>query len=341
MNMIDKINIYIMTIYQLNMDICLKIQNFNNKRFVKIMFLLMSPILLIRGVWAILFGKTIGRIINLRKNKEESRLTFDDDLSIVLIVKNEATYIREFIEFHKIVGVSKFYIYDNESTDNLKETIQDYIEAGLVVYTYYPGKKKQLMAYNDAIKKYAMKSKYMAFIDADEFIMPVVENKSVTELLDFIFNKYDACGLAMNWCVYGSSGHITKPAGLVCENYLYHAVDDGGPNYHIKTVCNPRRVKNFISPHYPIYKNWGWNIDEVGNRVDGWRTWNKFGKRNLLRLNHYFCKSREEAQKKQDRGLADRVGKYDWSKFELYDQNDVYDTSMLRYVEDIKKGVEK
>ena len=50
-----------------------------------------------------------------------------------------------------------------------------------------------------------------------------------------------------------------------------------------------------------------------------------------LRINHYFCKSREEYQRKHARGLADRAGKYQADNFTLHDLNDVHDESMLPY----------
>lgn len=55
------------------------------------------------------------------------------DLSIMAIVKNEK-YIQEWIEYHLLVGVQHFYIYDNESTDGLKDRIQKYIDDGIVTY---------------------------------------------------------------------------------------------------------------------------------------------------------------------------------------------------------------
>ena len=35
-------------------------------------------------------------------------------------VRNEAPYIQEWLEFHLLVGATKFVIYDDKSTDGLK-----------------------------------------------------------------------------------------------------------------------------------------------------------------------------------------------------------------------------
>ncbi len=40
------------------------------------------------------------------------------NLSICGIMKDEGPYLVEWLEFHKLVGVEKFYLYDNSSSDN-------------------------------------------------------------------------------------------------------------------------------------------------------------------------------------------------------------------------------
>lgn len=93
-----------------------------------------------------------------------------EGLAFVLIAKNEATYIKEWLDFHIKQGVSKFIIYDNESTDNFREVLRPYIEAGTVIYSFIKGKIRQIDAYNMALNDYAGKFRYMGFIDGDEFV---------------------------------------------------------------------------------------------------------------------------------------------------------------------------
>ena len=94
------------------------------------------------------------------------------DLAVVAIMKNEGPYIKEWLNYHLLAGVNHFFIYDNESEDNLKEILQPYIDAGLVTYIFYPGEMIQTPAYNDAVNDFRFFCRYMAFIDADEFILP-------------------------------------------------------------------------------------------------------------------------------------------------------------------------
>jgi hypothetical protein len=46
---------------------------------------------------------------------------------------------KEWSAHHKLIGVEKFIIYDNESADNLKEILQPYIDSREVVYIFYAG----------------------------------------------------------------------------------------------------------------------------------------------------------------------------------------------------------
>ena len=38
-------------------------------------------------------------------------------LAICAVYRNEAPYLREWIEFHRLVGVERFFLYNNRSTD--------------------------------------------------------------------------------------------------------------------------------------------------------------------------------------------------------------------------------
>lgn len=278
----------------------------------------------------------------LKTNKVEKRNTYENELAFVAIVKNEASYIQEWIEYHRIIGVSKFYIYDNESTDNLKQVIQPYIDKGLVIYRYYPGKLRQLEAYKDAVQNYKFKNHYMAFVDIDEFLLLANKGQGcmVSEILNNIFNKQSNIGaVAINWRHFGSSYHKTRPEGLVIENYLYRAFDDFDRNFLVKTICNPRRVVYFLNPHYPILDKGFIIANENATKVD-----NQFCNENscqILCLNHYFCKSVEEAKAKMLRGKISDNKKLDWGIFKERDRNEVYDESMLIYVNLIKDNMRK
>ena len=222
-----------------------------------------------------------------------SRDRFENQLIITTTLRNEAGYIREWIEYHKLVGVDKFIIYDNESTDNLKEVLHPYINSGEVVYTFYPGdiRKIQVKLMNETIRKYRNKTQWIALIDVDEFIVPV-NHASIPDALKEIAQDLGRkiYALAINWVMFGYSGHQTKQEGLVMENYTKHA----GVDAHFKCIINPRKVSHaFI--HYAICLFGMPTITERGISVRDGKLQNLCDAGiEKIRINHYYTRSYEE-----------------------------------------------
>ena len=263
------------------------------------------------------------------------KISVDDreGLAFVLIAKNEAPYIEEWINFHHKQGASHFFIYDNESTDNLREVLTPYIEQGLVTYKLIKGKRRQLDAYNMAVHDYGRKFRYMAVIDADEFVYVRDENYrekgfNLYEFVDdFMKSHENAGGIAINWCIFGSNGHITKPEGNVLENYTMCSEKDFSPNLFIKTICDPLKVRYYGDPHFPVYLKGFYNLGEDGEIVR--ISVSKKVNVSKIRINHYFTKSREEYTLKKNRGKADRDDLRTMEDFYGHDQNIIHDTEIL------------
>ena len=270
-------------------------------------------------------------------NRKMEGIAYKYYLTIVVIAKNESAYISEWLAFHKLQGVEKVFLYDNDSTDNMRDVLQPYIEDGYVVYNEIPGRYRQYDAYNDAINRYGHLAKYMAFIDCDEFMMPVNSDKSLLEIIDSVFRKDgNAGGLGINWCIYGSSGHETKPErGLLMENFTHRSHVNYERNFTIKCIVKPYCVKGFSHPHYPMFRPGFYNIDFQGELIPFWR--NEIIEYEGIRLNHYYCKSKEEYVKRISLGKADSPHKLSMDYFYKDDRNEVQDDVMLSYSSDVKK----
>lgn len=265
------------------------------------------------------------------------------DLAVVTIMKNEAPYVKEWLDYHLLAGVDHFYIYDNESSDNLKEVLQPYIDAGIVTYTFYPGKCRQLESYIDAVKRFRFFCRYMAWIDADEFIFPK-SKPTITETVDEILSDapQPVSGLAVNLNAYGSGGY--EKADLSCgvlERFTRRAENDWTPpltddssqhggNAHVSTIANPRRVKFFPTPHAPIYFSVAFAVNENRKLVQDFSNYPVSTEK--IVMNHYSVKSKEEYIQKISRGNADLFeNNYDMDKFNANDRNEVFDDSILNY----------
>jgi len=132
-------------------------------------------------------------------------------IALTAIVKDEAPYIKEWLDYHILLGIQQFYIYDNESKDALVEVLRPYIEAGLVILHRAIGRNMQLPAYQDALQRYRTQCRYMGFIDIDEFLLPL-HFEPLLPLLDRLMAQSpDAAAVAINCKSFGSSGWESPP----------------------------------------------------------------------------------------------------------------------------------
>jgi len=255
-------------------------------------------------------------------------------LAMCAIAKNEGRYLQEWVEYHKMLGVEKFYIYDNESTDNTEDILKPYVDKGLVEYTFLPGLKMQLKAYKDCVRKHKRDATYIAFLDIDEFIVPL-KHKTIPDYLESLGK---ISGVQINWIVYGSGGAKTRTNGFVIDRFRDHSLPDNPLNHHVKSIVNPRRILGIFSAHRPVLL--GQYVDEDGKRVKE-SFWTRPPKTSKIRVNHYAIKSYEEFLEKRSRGRArfNRVRGLDY--FDKYDRNEIKnDTIMEKYVVELKKLIE-
>ena len=250
---------YWIGVYYYNNELILWLKR-SCRKSSNLLLLLLSPYIIMKAGLLAIYEGVWGKYAIARKITKESASTYRHEIAMVSISKNEAPYIKEWIEFHKLVGFSKFYFYDNESEDNTVDILKPYIDSGLVEYTLIKGKGRQLDAYNDAIAKHKNECRWMAFLDMDEYLMPTKPFEKVYNVVSELIRKEGkgAAGIGVNWCIYGSAHLEKKPKGLIMENFIYRGksgTETHWGNYHIKTICNPRLVKNYISPLIPQHYN--------------------------------------------------------------------------------------
>lgn len=266
------------------------------------------------------------------------RKSSNSTISIVAICKNESDHIMEWLAYHKLIGIDHIYLYDNGSTDDTIVKARSIFDDSFITIIQFPGSRKQFPAYNDALKKYAERHKYIAFIDCDEFIMPYKKGMDIVRCLDNIVEDNNMIGgVCLNWVVYGSSGHKTKPNGLLFENFTHHGdIVSGKGNGCIKSIVMPHKVKRYNHAHYPVYKYGFYGVNVNGNPVDGWRSTPEINP--VLRINHYFTKSLEEWKIRRSLGKADNGedDKRGLEEFYAHDDNSLEDNITSEYINDIK-----
>lgn len=265
------------------------------------------------------FGLT--NAIKLKKEIKYNTSLPTHYLTVCAIAKNEGPYFKEWIEWHRKKGVDKFYIYDNESTDETREILTPYIESGIVEYHYFPGYRKQLAAYDDCFSRHRFDSRWIAFIDLDEFIVPI-EDSTIPE---FLKRFEDRPNVEINWLVYGSGGAKHKQLGGMMERFKKHSNPDHILNRHVKSIVDPRRVYGMIGCHEAARIS-GKGADSHGTTIkQSFR--DREPQQDVIRINHYAVRSFEEFIEKQNRGRASgKKRTVSREYFDEYDLNDIEDT---------------
>ena len=211
-------------------------------------------------------------------------------LSVCALYRQEGPYLQEWIEFHRLVGVERFYLYNNRSTDEHRRVLADYIDEGIVTLHEWPVYGAFLPAFDHCLRTYRGESRWIAFIDIDNFVFSPT-GKPVSEVL----TDYEAFpGVGLNRIYFGPSGHRVRPDGLQIESYLRRARLDG--NSHVHSIVNPRATVRCIDYHHFEYET-GTSVDENYEPIE--TGWTKGVSVSKLRINHYYTRSEAEFKDKQ------------------------------------------
>ena len=215
------------------------------------------------------------------------------ELVLCAVFRNDARFLREWIEFHRLVGVEKFVLFDNHSVDDFRSVLRPYVDSGLVslhrlprVRASYPFYRAlQLRAYDACVDRYRGRARWIACIDVDEFLNPQTGDSVVDLLGDFAAHP----ALAVHWVMFGPSGRVLRPDAPVIDAYTRCAV---GGSARVKVIVDPRRTQRFISPHHASYTGGALAVNERGEPVAGGESEPPAVTR--IRINHYYTRSVED-----------------------------------------------
>jgi len=274
-------------------------------------------------------------------------------LGIIAIFRDEAPYIKEWIEYHRMVGVDHFYLYNHYSKDHYLKVLKPYIEEGVVELIDWicPVERRsqwvvgQCRAYQDGIRRAMGKCYWVSMIDLDEFIFP----KAVWTVSEFLKDYEEFSGVGINWHSFGTSGiKQLDPNCLMIEQLIKRAKANDLINGFVKTIAKPSAIA--LEPEYRlVISNRSWSahkpkflpdhtfVDANKKTLNTWRS--KEYSQDVICINHY--KFRDENffhNVKLKRPNIDEQFR-NIRIAESKEANKVYDRSILRYVEPLKKRV--
>lgn len=225
-------------------------------------------------------------------------------VSICAIFRDEAMYLKEWIEYHRIIGIEHFYMYNNFSEDDYKSVLEPYVLNGEVDLINWPYPQGQISAYKNCIERFSGESQWIGFIDLDEFVVPIDNDNIYSFLKKFERN----CGAVLiYWKMFGTSGLLERDeSGLVTENFTVSwkkHFDIGKCFINTNYECKFNE-KNLTVHHraWMTYRGIAFPPVNVFGRVSLDMRSNDFtfGHNSFpVQINHYYIKSYNEGLKKE------------------------------------------
>lgn len=219
-------------------------------------------------------------------------------LSLCCIARDEDPFFKEWLAYHSLLGVEHFYIYDNESKRPVSDLLDGFADDSRVTVRRIRGQAMQVPAYNDCLASFGKESRWIGFLDLDEFALPVQDNDLRALLAEF--EQYG--GLAAPWHLFNSSGHLKRPDGPIIKNYTeaFRPAD----SFQSKCFVQPARTVRALNPHSFSHVDGHYCVNEDHYPLSP-RCQPSFSGGAKVRVNHYFVRSQQDFEEKLRRGRAD------------------------------------
>lgn len=260
------------------------------------------------------------------------------DFAVCAVFQNEARFLKEWIEYHKIVGAQHFYLYNNDSHDNYLKVLQPYIDDGSVdlVEWHVPDFQHsgQQRAYLDAINKTKDSVKWLAVIDLDEFIVPKVHDSVPAWLAEY--ENEGVGGVGINWQMFGTS-YVPKIERnqLLTEKLTLKAQENHSENIHIKSIVRPKYVVEPVHIHHFEYSEGYSQVNANHEAFTG--PFSPYVTTDKIQINHYWTKDEEflyETKIPRRQEWGETMGSIENRVIAL---NQVEDTSIARFLPQLRQ----
>lgn len=264
------------------------------------------------------------------------------EVHIASVFKNEARYLREWIEFHRIVGIAKFILYQNNSEDDYMSVLQPYIDGGIVDLKQWPMLPPMNMhVYADVFRRVRTSQIWLACIDCDEFLFSP-KYATIGEALDTFPDAWGA--VAVNWRCFGSSGKEVWEDIPVIERFTWHSSHPTMEymDKHVKSIVKMDRAVRLPTSqdHIHTFNVQGGTFSEVGWFAEPGAHAEHHSE--ILRINHYWSKSRQEWAERIATGKPDippGTAYLNWSVFDQISQQDTEDKDIQIHLPRLKEAL--
>lgn len=235
----------------------------------------------------------------------------------ILTVRNEASFLLEWLAHHRAVGFTDFLVFSNACTDGTDSMLDRLAALGHLSHIRNDDHPKgpQWAALKAAERHPAfLDADWAMVLDIDEFVNVHVGDRSLSALIAAL---PQASAITLTWRMFGNAGLVSLPDAPVTETFTRAAGDPIAWPWRAVMYKTLFRVTpgTRLGVHRPK-GDFVW-ADSAGRPLAGGpqRIFSPLGQPNytLAQLNHYALGSVEGYLVKADRGRANR----DASAFDL------------------------
>ena len=211
----------------------------------------------------------------------------DRSVCAVAIAKGEDRFIEEWLVYHRLLGVDRFFIYDNDPALPLRSLLAAHADYATVIdwpgdpTADWTGRNLQVRTYTEALVRRVASHTWVAFLDPDEFIV-LREHETLPAFLSSLGN---VGAVRLNWHVFGHNGFFEDPEGLVTASLTRRMA---APSLRTKAISRTEAVSSIDSAHFCRLRP-GWRTVDANGR-----TYSEVlypGRTARAHVNHYQCRS--------------------------------------------------
>ena len=211
--------------------------------------------------------------------------------------------IAEWVAHHILLGFDKVIVYDHLSVEPIAQKLCTTFNGRLLVQRVdgVGNIKMSLMAraVRTAVNEHA---DWLIYLDADEFLL---FNSPFNGVKDFLAKFEAADSIGINWLMFGTSGYVKQPKGLLTENFVRSELF---LNQHVKTFVRPEIVRTVAGPHHYTVMNLNRCFSAYGTKMRNGPFYpipRAFFLRAPAYIAHYYTQSEEEHRRRKGRALDD------------------------------------
>lgn len=239
------------------------------------------------------------------------------EICFCTIFKNEALFLKEWLDYHIMIGFDHFYLYNNNSSDSYMDVLKPYLESDCVTLIDWPESPGQLSAYKHWLKHFRNETTWVTFSDVDEFFCP----KQDTSIKQWIkkYKKYPV--LLVYWKLFGATSKIDHdPDKFVIEQYVscYSKLNEVGKQFYNTNYEIDNRYINIGMMHHLEVKKYGLTIPplNVFGHFVKWYIHRTSSREVDIQQNHYNTKSLSSYAIKHKRG--DSAFESSWRSYDRF-----------------------